>query len=147
MQKVLEHRKTLEDIAKSELEDAIFKFNNEVQNLQKMLDEKKNSRVVTYHFQTANQISSPEKKFIFSQADSFQKLQDIRIETQKEVIRNIEKEVEAKREFLKIKAIDYKIIDKFKEKKKEQFLEELKKNEQSQNEETVMLRFVLGNKK
>ena len=147
MQKVLEHRKTLEDIAKSELEDAIFKFNNEVQNLQKMIDEKKNSRFVTYHFQTDNQISSPEKKFIFSQAESFQRLQDIRIETQKEIIRNIEKEVEAKREFLKIKAIDYKIIDKFKEKKKEQFLEELKKNEQSQNEETVMLRFVLGNKK
>ncbi len=147
MQKVLEHRKTLENIAKSELEEAIFKYNNEVQKLQKMMDEKKNSRVVTYHFQTANQISSPEKKFIFSQADSFQKLQDIRIETQKEVIKNIEKEVEAKREFLKIKAIDYKIIDKFKEKKKEQFLEELKKNEQTQNEETVMLRFVLGNKK
>jgi flagellar FliJ protein len=147
MQKVLEHRKTLEDIAKSDLEDAVHRYNAEVEKLQKMIDDKKQSRVVTFDYQTDQQTSGIEKKFIFAQADSFQKLQDIRIEKQKEVVKVLEKEVESKRDFLKIKAIDYKIIDKFKDNKREQFKDELKKKEQNENDEIVILRHVSGSKK
>lgn len=147
MQKVLEHRKTLEDIAKSEFEDAVHKLNTEIEKLQKMVDDKKQSRYVTYDYQVSDKSSGTEKKFIFSQANDFLKLQDIRIEKQKLAVQSAEKEVESKREILKNKAIDYKIIEKFKENKKEQFKEELKRKEQTENDEIVTLRFAAGKKK
>ncbi|MCK6598522.1 MAG: flagellar export protein FliJ [Bdellovibrionaceae bacterium] len=148
MQKVLEHRKTLENIAKADLESSQAKLNKEIEILQDMIDLKKRSRLLTYEAQVDTvQSTASEKKFIFSQADSFQGLQDIRIEKQKEIIKILEKEVESKREILKNRAIEYKIIDKFKEKKMEQFKDELKKKEQSEIDEIVVLRQALGRSK
>lgn len=147
MQKVLEHRKTLEDIAKSDFEKSQQVLNSEIEKLQKMIDDKRHSRVVAYDTQISDKSTGAEKKFILTQAEDFQKLQDIRIERQKQAVQIAEKEVEAKREILKNKAIDYKIIDKFKENKKEQFKEEVKKKEQSEVDEIVTLRYAAGNKK
>lgn len=147
MQKVLEHRKVQEDLAKTDFQAALVRLNEEVEKLQYMIDQKKKARVKSFEMETGSNVPNSLQNGILEESSRFQKLQDVRIVKQKEVITGWEKEVESKREILKSKAIDYKIIEKFKEKKKQQFVEENNKIEQKENDEISILRFASRNKK
>tara|TARA_B110001454_G_scaffold219179_1_gene250823 strand:+ start:112301 stop:112762 length:462 start_codon:yes stop_codon:yes gene_type:complete len=147
MQKVLEHRKVQEDLAKTDFQSALMRLNEEVEKLQFMIDQKKKARVKSFEIETGTLVPNALQNGILEESSRFQKLQDVRIEKQKEVIAAWEKEVESKREILKSKAIDYKIIEKFKDKKKQQFIDENNKKEQKENDEISILRFASRNKK
>lgn len=147
MQKVLEHRKVQEDLAKTDFQLALAKLNSEIERLQSLIDQKKKARVNSFELEI--DLTSPNtlKNSILAESSRFQKLQDVRIEQQKRTIVECEKEVESKREILKNKAIEYKIIEKVKEKKKQQFVDEENRSEQKENDEISILRFSSRNKK
>lgn len=147
MQKVLEHRKVQEDLAKTDFQLALAKLNSEIEFLQSLVDQKKKARVTSFEIEISVGVPSPLKNGILSDSSQFQGLQDVRIERQKEVVSLCEKEVESKREILKTKAIEYKIIEKVKEKKKQQFVDDANKSEQKENDEISILRFSSRNKK
>jgi flagellar protein FliJ len=147
MQKVLEHRKVQEDLAKTDFQLAVARLNSEVEMLQNLIDQKKKARIKTFELETGSDVPNSLRNGILEESSRFQKLQDVRIENQKLVIAEWEKEVESKREILKTKAIEYKIIEKVKEKKKQQFVEEANKSEQKENDEISILRFSSRNKK
>ncbi|MBL7545588.1 MAG: flagellar export protein FliJ [Bdellovibrionaceae bacterium] len=147
MQKVLEHRKVQEDLAKTDFQLALVRLNAEIEILQSMVDQKKKARVKSFEVETNPLVTSTLQNAILEESSRFQVLQDVRIEKQKAVIAEWEKEVESKREILKSKAIDYKIIEKVKDKKKQQFLEEESKKEQKENDEISILRHASRNKK
>ncbi len=147
MQKVLEHRKIQEDLAKTDFQLALAKLNSEIEHLQSLVDLKKKARVKSFELETNHSVPNALQNSILSDSNQFQKLQDLRIANQKLVVEENEKEVEAKREILKTKAIEYKIIEKVKEKKKQQFVDEANKSEQKENDEISILRFSSRNKK
>lgn len=147
MQKVLEHRKVQENLAKTDFQVAQSRLNDEVEKLQNMIDQKKKARVKSFELETGADIPNSLRNGILEESSRFQKLQDVRIEKQREIIAEWEKEVESKREILKTKAIEYKIIEKVKDKKKQQFIDEAKKKEQNENDEISILRFASRNKK
>lgn len=147
MQKVLEHRKVQEDLAKTDFQVSLAKLNTAVELLQSLIDQKKKARIKSYELETGNGVPSALQNGILSESSRFLKLQDVRIENQKLVVGEIEKEVESKREFLKSKAIEYKIIEKVKEKKKQQFVDDFNKAEQKENDEISILRYSGKNKK
>lgn len=147
MQKVLEHRKVQENLAKTDFQVAQGRLNEEVEKLQNMIDQKKKARIKSFELETGSDVPSPLRNGILEESSRFQKLQDVRIEKQREIIAEWEKEVESKREILKTKAIEYKIIEKVKDKKKQQFVDEANKKEQNENDEISILRFASRNKK
>lgn len=147
MQKVLEHRKVQEDLAKTDFQLALARLNSEIEILQSMVDQKKKARVKSFELETSSVVPNALQNGILEESSRFQILQDVRIEKQKSVIADWEKEVESKREILKIKAIDYKIIEKVKDKKKQQFVDEENKKEQKENDEISILRYASRNKK
>jgi flagellar FliJ protein len=147
MQKVLEHRKVQEDLASTDFQATLVRLNEEVEKLQDMIDQKKKARVKSFEMETGSNVPNALQNGILEESSRFQKLQDVRIGKQKEVIAGWEKEVESKREILKSKAIDYKIIEKFKDKKKQQFIDENNKSEQKEHDEISILRFASRNKK
>jgi len=147
MQKVLEHRKVQENLAKTDFQVAQSRLNEEIETLQNMIDQKKKARIKSFELETGSDVPNSLKNGILEESSRFQKLQDVRIEKQREIIAGWEKEVESKREILKTKAIDYKIIEKVKDKKKQQFVEENNKKEQNENDEISILRFASRNKK
>lgn len=147
MQKVLEHRKIQEDLAKTDFQLALAKLNSEIEYLQSLVDQKKKARVKSFELEINASVPNALQNSILSDSNQFQKLQDVRIANQKLVVEENEKEVESKREILKTKAIEYKIIEKVKEKKKQQFVDEANKSEQKENDEISILRFSSRNKK
>ena len=147
MQKVLEHRKIQEDLAKTDFQLALAKLNSEIEYLQSLVDQKKKARVKSFELEIDLSIPNALQNSILSDSNRFQKLQDVRIANQKLVVEENEKEVESKREILKTKAIEYKIIEKVKEKKKQQFIDDANKSEQKENDEISILRFSSRNKK
>ena len=147
MQKVLEHRKVQEDLAKADYQVALAKLNSEIEFLQSLFDQKKKARVKSFELELSSEVASSLKNGILSDSSQFQRLQDVRIASQKSVIAEMEKEVESKREILKTKAIEYKIIEKVREKKKQQFVEDTNKAEQKENDEISILRFSGRSKK
>ena len=147
MQKVLEHRKVQEDLAKTDFQLALAKLNSEIEYLQSLVDQKKKARVTSFEIEISTGVPSALKNGILSDSSQFQGLQDVRIERQKAVVSLCEKEVESKREILKTIAIEYKIIEKVKEKKKQQSVDDANKSEQKENDEISILRFSSRNKK
>ncbi len=147
MQKVLEHRKVQENLAKTDFQVAQSRLNEEVEKLQNMIDQKKKARVKSFELETGFDVPNSLRNGILEESSRFQKLQDVRIEKQREIIAEWEKEVESKREILKTKAIEYKIIEKVKDKKKQQFIDDANKKEQNENDEISILRFASRNKK
>lgn len=147
LQKVLEQRKILENLAKAELSEAMVILNQSTDLLQHLVDEKKKARVKSFTTETNSVLMDELKTSILSQASRFQILQDIRIEKQKKVVEENEKVVESLREILKNKAIDYKIIEKVKSKKIEEFIRDLIKLEQKESDDVNVSRILMGNKK
>lgn len=143
LDKVLRHRKILEDLAQKDFQEVQAEYNRQVDMLEKMKNEKSEARRRSYEMQaqTGGQVLESLK-----QIHDFILLQDIRIEKQVKVIAEHEKLVEAKREILRQKAMDTKIIKRLEEKKREQFNNEQRINEQKELDEMSTLRFDLTKK-
>jgi flagellar FliJ protein len=75
------------------------------------------------------------------QVDDFLKGQDIRMDRQKERIKECESLVEKLREILRQKAIDYKIIEELKEKQFKEYKIEQRRREQKIADDMNLMRF------
>ena len=140
LEKVLVHRKILEDLAQKEFQEAQAACNEQKDILERFRIEKSEARKRAFsdQSQTGGQVLEGLK-----QIHDFILLQDIRIEKQIKVIEEMDKLVEAKREVLRQKAMDTKIIKKLEEKKKAQFMEEERINEQKELDDNSSMRFDL----
>jgi flagellar FliJ protein len=140
LEKVLKHRQILENLAQKDFQEAQAACNLQIEILEKMKTEKSEARQSAYsqQSQTGGQVLESLK-----QIHDFILLQDIRIEKQLKVIAECEKLVEAKREVLRQKAMDTKIMKRLEEKKKQQFMEEERISEQKEADDNSSMRFDL----
>lgn len=137
LEKVRQHRKTVEDLAQRDYQQALQSLNAEKQKLNDMHQQVFQARQQAFNQQTAGGLAGPA----LSQVDDFIKGQDIRIEKQKQLIKQCEGLVEKMQEILRQKAIEYKIIESLKEKKLEKFKVEKNKKEQKQADDISLMRF------
>ncbi|PIS10966.1 MAG: flagellar export protein FliJ [Bdellovibrio sp. CG10_big_fil_rev_8_21_14_0_10_47_8] len=138
LQKVLLHRKTLEDLAQRDFQEAMAVLNTEVAKLEKMRESIQTARESSFRRLSDGGKASPA----LDQAFDFIKGQDIRMERQGEKIKECESLVENLREILRQRAIDYKMIEKLKEKKMAEFKKEYRHKEQKNADELNVMRFV-----
>lgn len=140
LDKVLRHRKILEDLAQKDFQEAMAELNKQNEVLEQLRQAKSDARSRSYEqqSQTGGQVLESLK-----QIHDFIILQDIRIEKQLQKIEECEKVVESRREILRQKAIDTKIIKKLEEKKKQQFTEEQQRLEQKEMDDNSNMRFEL----
>jgi flagellar FliJ protein len=136
LEKVLQHRKRLEILAQKDFYEADEKKRQAIDVMDEMINEISKARQRAFALQTHG--GKPQREL--ADIDQFIKGQDVRIEIQRSKVKEIEKIVEAKREILQQKAIDYKIMDKLKDKKKNEFLSEVSKIEQKNSDEQSSIR-------
>ena len=137
LQKVLQHRKILEDLAQKDFQEAQAALNLETQKLQDMKDAVIAARDQAFRRQSEGGKASPD----LSMVHEFIKGQDIRMERQKERIQECERLVENLREILRQKAIDCKIIEELKEKQFKEYKIERRKREQKITDDMNLMRF------
>lgn len=138
LQKVLDYRKTKENLAEKEFREAQFLLNEEINKLNSMLNIKHQSRQRAFNIQHEGGNQAPQA---LQQVHDFVVGQDVRIEKQRAKVKEAEKLVEEKQEILRQISIEYKIMDKLKEKKKNEFKLEVEKIEQKEFDEMSVLRF------
>lgn len=134
---VLKHRKILEDLAQRDFQEALSRLNDEKNKLEQMREEIYIARDRAFEKSQQGGKTSP----FLSQVDEFMKGQDIRIENQQLKIQECEKIVEELREILRQKAIDYKIIEGLKDKKRDEFVIEQRKIDQKRTDDLNIMRF------
>ncbi len=137
LQKVMQHRKTLEGLAQTQFQLAMSELNLQTQILLAMENLKVEARDQAFRQQSEGGKASPALVQVFE----FLKGQDIRIEKQKIKIKECESRVENLREILRQKAIEYKIIEGLRERQEKVFKTERRKKEQKQVDEMNVMRF------
>lgn len=137
LQAVVRHRKIMEDLAQKDFMEALAVVNAEIKKLEEMLSDLHQSHVRSGELQKVG----GQQGAALSQIYEFTKGQDVRIERQRYKIQEFEKIVEERREILREAALEYKIIEKLREKKFEEY--KLNRNIEDQNEadEQSILRF------
>lgn len=140
LQKILQHRKTLEDIAQRDLEEAAA----ELRQRETLLTQYVQSIVSARDEASRMQQLGGSLGAGLMQIDGFIKGQEVRIQRQKEQIKEQASLVENLREILRQKAIDYKIMEELREKKKKEFFEEQEKLEQKEIDDLNSMRFQRG---
>lgn len=140
LEKVLQHRKTVEDLAQRDFQEAFAILQEEIQTLEKMQAQRSLAFVQRHEVETKS-LTSPGP---LVQVQDYLVGQDLRIERQKKKIQEIEKQVEERREVLRQKALETKIMKGLKERKHEDFVREQKKVEQKLLDDMVTTRFARG---
>jgi len=143
LQNILRHRKAVENAAQSEFMIAMAEFHKQEQILSDMFEAIARARENAFQRQTEGGQASPA----LVQVEEFIKGQDIRIERQRNHIKQCEARVEELREILRQKAIEYKIIERYKDRKHEEFLVELNKLEMKESDELTVMRFRMKDQK
>lgn len=136
-QTVLRYRKTLEELAQSDYSEALAELNHQKQKLSDMIEEVALARENAFQTQVDGGKAGPA----LSQVHDFIKGQDIRIERQRIKIQECEAKVEELQEILRLKAIDYKIIEELRERKKEEFRVEQNKLDQKRTDDLNIMRY------
>lgn len=134
-EKLLEHRKRLQEEASKVLAVAERALADEKDKLNKLYDG--SSQALQFRFEGERSRAHPD---LLKSVDTFTKGQVIRIEAQRKVVRQHQQTVEEKRETLREAAVSFKIIERLREKKKEGFDEEFKKREAKELDEIVLMR-------
>lgn len=137
LQKVLEHRKINESLAQKDFQEAMMFLNQETSRLEQMLEQKSQAHLQAGALSSQGGAQGPA----LSQIHEFLKGQEIRIQRQREKIQEVEKLVEGKREILRQAAQEYKIIDRLREKKFEEYKLERISQDQKEMDEQSILRF------
>lgn len=140
LQKLLESRKIQEELAQRDLQEAVYQLQLQEERLTEFLTEIEVARQRSvkiqnspgFHANTLQEIH----RFIVGQ--------DIRIQRQNEIIRVGRSLVEERREVLREAAIEYKIIDKLKEKKMKEYEEMIRQRELREMDEMSVMRFKRG---
>jgi flagellar FliJ protein len=144
LQKVMEHRKILEDIAQRDFQEVVVELKKNQSILNDLQDQLKFAYEQAFQIQHAKSGSTSEQ---LKQVHDFIMGQKIRIERQKAKIQECEKLVEDKREILREKAVDYKIIERLRDRKKTEHEQELGKKEQKELDEISVLRKAHGDRR
>ncbi|UOF00864.1 flagellar export protein FliJ [Bdellovibrio reynosensis] len=135
LQKVLEHRKIKENLAQKDFQEAMTLMNQETDKLDQMEQQKTNAHEQAGLLSQQGGAQGPA----LSQIHEFLKGQEIRIHRQKQKIQEIEKLVEAKREILRQAAQEYKIMDKMRENKFQEYrLERLAQDQKDMDEQSIL---------
>ncbi|WP_413612655.1 flagellar export protein FliJ [Bdellovibrio sp. HCB-110] len=137
LQKVLEHRKIKENLAQKDFQEAMMLLNEENDRLAQMEQHKTGAHMQAGAFASQGGTQGPA----LSQIHEFLKGQEIRIHRQKQKIQEIEKLVEAKREILRQSALEYKIMEKMRENKFEEYKQDRLAQDQKEMDEQSILRF------
>ncbi|MBX3039500.1 MAG: flagellar export protein FliJ [Bdellovibrionaceae bacterium] len=138
LQKVLDHRIVMQNIAQKDFQDAQAILLEQEGVLRKMIGDLKEAREEAGALALKTAPDAPGR---WKQIHEFTILQDRRIEMQRAKVRDAEKLVEDKRDILRQKAIDSKMMERLKERRREQFIEEMKATEQKDVDELNILRF------
>lgn len=137
LEKVLQHRQILEDLAQKDFQEAQANLNREIAKLEAIFKAVSDARDEAYRLQSEGGNKTPA----LGQIDEFIRGQDFRKENQRQKIQECERLVESYREILRQRAIDTKIMKELKEKKKAEFAVEQKKREQKFVDEMNVMRF------
>ena len=137
LEKVMQHRKMLEDLAQKDFQQAQNELVQQQLKLKEMQDAAIEARTGAFRRQSEGGKASPT----LIQISEFLKGQDIRMERQKEKIKECEGLVENLREILRQKAIDYKIIEELRDRRLEEFKVERRKIEQKRTDDLNLMRF------
>jgi len=138
LQKVLDHRKVLEDLAQKDFREAEAAAAAERLKLADMIEALRQAGLRAGMIQDQSPPGAPES---LKQIHQYSVLQKIRIEAQRAKVGEAEKLVEAKREILRQAAVDLKIMERLKERRREEFLREQMSQEQKDNDEISVLRY------
>ena len=135
LQKVLEHRKIRENLVKKDFEEAVMYLNQETAKLEAMLSQKTGAHGQAGSLTQQGGTQGPA----LTQIHEFLKGQEIRIQRQKQIIQDAEKLVESRREILRQAAQEYKIIEKMRENKFEEYrLERLATDQKDMDEQSIL---------
>lgn len=137
LQKVLDHRKTKENLAQKDFQLALNDLTEFEKQLQRLEEALHGSHQRAGSLQNQGGSQGPA----LAQINDFQRGQKVLIQRQQLKIQEQQKVVEEKRELLKQAAVETKIISKFKEKKLTEFKEAEEKEEQKQMDEQSILRY------
>ena len=136
-EKVLAHRRMLEQEAQRVLNEALSILNRET----RVLEEMRQKRHEAFESRFQRQVQGGTAGEALSQVHEYLKGQDLRIEGQVKRIQEFEKQVEELRSVLRQRAVDTKIIERLKERKQEEFRIEQNKLEQKRLDDMTMTRF------
>ena len=137
LQNVMNYRKTLENMAQREFQEALAILTEQNQILAGLENEIVQAREARFKTEVAGGKAAPA----LSQVEDFIKGQAKRIVQQQAKIQEFEKRVEELREILRQKAIDYKIIEGLQDRQREQFQLEQRKLEQKRFDDLNIMRF------
>jgi len=137
LQKVLEHRKVLENVVQKTFQDAAHLLTELQKKHNDMEVQSDDARVRAYTLQSEGGNAGPA----LSQINDFLKNQKILMQMQLTKIQAQEKVVEETRALLRQAAVDTKVIATFKEKKLEEFKQQVDRDEQKEMDEQSVLRF------
>ena len=137
LQKVLEARKIDRDLAQKDFAEAQFQVQTEQLKLAQLEELEKKS----YQDLAQAQSLRDDQVSTFQQIIQFQKGLKIKIQKQKKHIEGLQAVVEKKQEILRQKTIEYKIVEKLKEKKKFLYLQDANQKENKERDETTVLRY------
>lgn len=137
LQKVLDHRKTKENLAQKDFQIAMNDLVELETQMQRMEESLHDSHQRAGTLQNQGGAQGPA----LAQINEFQRGQKVLIQRQQFKVQEQQKVVEEKRELLKQAAVETKIISKFKEKKFEEFRETQEKEEQKEMDEQSILRY------
>ena len=137
LQKVLEHRKIKENLAQKDFQEAVNLYQEELERLNQMGSQVQNAHAQVGALSNQGGAQGPA----LSQIHEFLQGQQIRIQRQMQKVQEFEKLVEAKREILRQAALEYKIMEKMRENKFEEYRAERLSNDQKEMDEQSILRF------
>jgi flagellar FliJ protein len=133
---VMRHRKLMENEAQRVFQEANAKLNAEISKLEFLHEQVREARQKAFQLQVKGGATTNDLR----QVDEFIRGQDIRIDRQNLSIQNQQQIVEDLRQILRKAAIDYKMIEKLRDKKRDEFRIESRKHEQKQIDELTNAR-------
>lgn len=136
LEKLLDARRIQQEIAQKHFAEAMHDLRIQEDKLQMMLDQEKQS------YQQLGQAlqQGGEQTSVIQNIAIFQNGLKLSMANVRKQIEGLQSVVEEKREILREKVIEYKMIEKLKEKKYQQFLQEAKRLEQKDIDEVSVLR-------
>lgn len=137
LQAVLKHRKILENLAQKEFSQIQALLLEEELHLKHLENQLHESFLAAGVASTAGGTLSAR----LDQITEFKKLQGVLILKQKARVQEIQNMVEAKREILRAAAVEYKIMERLREKKFDEFRHTMQIEEQKELDELSILRF------
>ncbi len=143
LERVLDHRRVIEDLAQVDFQSAVYDLTQAEGILQKMRQEIVNSRKSAFEVQVSGRESAPAR---LQQVELFIKGQLLRIKSQEAKIQNLQNIVESKREILRSRATERKILERLKANKQAEFNLEASRQEQIEADEMNLMRLRLKEK-